>query len=266
MWLRAAVVTSFVASVFLACGGRTEGLGGSSSGGSSGGGSSGASSGASSGGSGSSGSGSSGSGSSGSGGGSGGGSSSGFSSSSSGGVVSCVFIDPNTYDRSCNTGSDCTYVTTGEVCTGYCVGCGSTLINQDGLARYEKAVAPIQGGECGCGVAAPPSCVDHTCSVEGPDGGPPSDAGQCVDILISTFDQSCNVASDCMLVRGGEVCSGECDCGGTSPINVGAYPAYQNDLTGVVLEACPCPPPPPVVCMGGTCAVELPSGRVHEGP
>jgi len=259
MWNRVLASFVLVGSVLLACGGRTDDLHASSSGsgGSSGGGSGGGSGGSSGGGSGGS-----------SGGGSGSssgisGSSSGVSSSSSGGPA-CVYVDPSTYDTSCNQASDCVYVTTGEVCDGYCQGCGNTLINQDGLARYDQTVASIVVGQCGCDLQVPPSCVNHQCASEGPDGGPP-DGGTCVYVDPSSFDHSCNVDSDCTSILSGDICSGQCDCGGNTAINVDGESQYQDDVAGIAFLGCPCPAPPPTVCVAGTCELgPISAGRAHR--
>jgi hypothetical protein len=259
MWNRVIASSAVVASLLcaFACGGRTDGLGSNSSSGASSSGSSSGTSGSSSGISGSSSGGT--------------GSSSGISSSSSGGssgsssgeLPQCVYVDPTTYDQSCNTASDCTYVTTGDVCDGFCDGCGSTLINQDGLARYEQAIAGLVPGQCACGVSLPPACVNHQCVVEGPDGGP-LDGGTCVYVDPSTYDTSCKVDTDCTLIRSGEICSGECSCGGNTAINVDGEVQYKNAIAGLDLLDCPCVAQPPPFCGGGQCLEGVAAGRAHR--
>jgi len=245
--MRNAILASavVVASVLFACGGRTDGVGheSSSSSGSSGG------TGSSSGGTGSS-SGISSS------------SSGGSSGSSSGGIPACVYVDPTTYDQSCNTASDCEYITTGDVCEGFC-DCGGTLVNVDGLARYEQAIAGIVPGQCGCDPGLPPSCVNHQCVVEGPDGGPP-DGGTCVFVDTSTYDSSCKVDTDCTLIHSGQICSGECLCGGNAAINVDGEARYQDAIAGLNLLDCPCVAQPPPFCAGGVCLEGVAAGRAHR--
>jgi hypothetical protein len=232
MWVRALTVSTLVATFFLACGGRTDGVGSSSS-----------SSGASSGGSGS---------------GSGSGSSSGSTSSgSSSGSTSCVFVDLSTYDRSCNTASDCVYVTGGDICNGSCPwSCGSDLINASQLGRYESAVASIQVNDnCECGVAAPPQCIDHLCTygVDVVDAGP-ADAGLCVDVDLSTYDQSCKGDSDCVEISAGLLCSGNCACGG-STINVDGQARYDQEIAPIDFGLCPCPAEGVPRCVTGKCTL-----------
>jgi len=79
------------------------------------------------------------------------------------------------------------------------------------------------------------------------------DAGQaCVDIVLSTYDQSCNQASDCMTIQAGEVCNGDCACGG-SPVNISGQARYDQAVSGIRFEGCPCPASPPPACIAGTC-------------
>lgn len=239
MWIRAFVSSALVGALFLACGGRTDGIPSSSS--------SGASSGSSS--SGSSSGGSS-------------GSSSGVSSSgsSSGTVVSCVYVDLNSYDRSCNTASDCVYISSGDICDGSCADCGSDLINVDGLSRYQNAIAPIHLGQCYCGAPAPAECIDHQCTsgVDVVDAGPPDegppDTGVCVNVDLSTYDVSCKVDSDCIQITSGEICSGSCACGG-STINADGQSRYDQQLSQVQLAPCACPAFGVARCITGTCTL-----------
>src|SRR5215467_11737709 len=67
----------------------------------------------------------------------------------SGGGGSCVYIDPSTYDQSCQASSDCIDVTTGELCPGYC-GCGGSTISKSEQARYDAAIAPLGPSKCLC--------------------------------------------------------------------------------------------------------------------
>jgi hypothetical protein len=233
MWTRTFAASAFVAALFLACGGRTDGVGPS---GSSSGASSGSSSGSSSGGS-------------------SGSSSGGSSGSSSGGTTKCVYVDLNTYDRSCNTASDCVYISGGDVCDGSCADCGSDLINVDGLSRYQSAIAPIQLGQCYCGAPSPPECIDHQCTtgVDVVDAGPP-DSGVCVNVDLSTYDLSCKSDSDCIEITSGEICSGSCACGG-STINADGQARYDQQLSQVDLAPCGCPAFGVARCITGTCTL-----------
>jgi hypothetical protein len=55
----------------------------------------------------------------------------------------------------------------------------------------------------------------------------PADSGLCIDVDLSTYDTSCEVDSDCILVTGGRMCDGRsCPCGGAS-INVDGQARYE---------------------------------------
>jgi hypothetical protein len=196
----------------------------------------------------------------------------------------CVDIDLSSYDQSCTTDSDCAVVTSGELCANYCP-CGGSTINESQLGRYRAAVADVPTGECGCGLAGPPSCVSGTCQfcsmTPGNDGLPAcpsdagasdastgSDAGQCVDIDLASYDSSCTKASDCTLIPTGEVCSGSCECG-ASPINLSGVARFKEATAGITFADCPCISPGPLDCIGGTCTLcsgsPLPAGCADGG-
>jgi hypothetical protein len=241
----------------VACGGKTVGgPGGNGEGTGSSGGSSG------SGGSGGSGSGSTGGGS------STGGSSTGGGSSGSG---ECVDVSASSFSAACVRDSDCTLVTTGQVCTGSC-DCGDTPINQSSLAAYDAATAGITFSECPCPYSGAPRCIADQCTVCPPedptcadagtttidastgDAGSGDDGGVCVYVDPTSFSKACVKASDCVMVTTGELCSGSCDCGNT-PISASAESQWQEDVAGIQFAACPCFAPPPPACVNDLCVV-----------
>jgi hypothetical protein len=235
MWIRSLALSAFAGAMFFACGGRTDGLSSpsSSSSGSSGGTSSGSSGGTSS------------------------GSSSGDTStgSSSGFAPRCVFVDVGTYDRSCNTPSDCAFVTGGEVCDGSCDGCGSDLVSASELPRYDAAISRIHLATCRCGVPPPVGCIDHQCT----SGDTSADAGgaeasACVNIDLSTYDRSCKADSDCIQISSGMLCSPTCLCGG-SAINIDGQARYDDAIAPLEPGLCPCPFLGPTRCVAGECTV-----------
>jgi hypothetical protein len=79
------------------------------------------------------------------------------------------------------------------------------------------------------------------------------DGAVCVDIDLSTFDRSCNQASDCIDIRTGTVCTGECICG-DSLVNVSEQPRYAKAIAPItsVGVACSCGASPPE-CIHHTC-------------
>jgi hypothetical protein len=207
--------------------------------------------------------------------------------------ATCVDIDPSSYDQSCTTSSDCVAITSGTVCSTSCL-CGGSTINKSGEARYQAALSQVSSGgiTCPCPFSGEPECLHGTCIIcssigpKGPecsDGGTTGsdgstdsstdsstgdenvavDAGQCVDIDPSTYDQTCNNAADCFLIQTGEVCSGSCACGGT-PVNVSGEARYDKAVSGIKFAECPCASKP-VGCVAGTCAFCGPDGCSDGG-
>jgi hypothetical protein len=100
-----------------------------------------------------------------------------------------------------------------------------------------------------------------------PDGGN-ADTGtgtQCVNVDLTTYDQSCNEASDCVGITAGQVCPGSCGCGG-AVINVDGQARYDAATAGLFTGDCPCPADGTPSCVdhvctlcepgpGGTCGV-----------
>jgi hypothetical protein len=70
-------------------------------------------------------------------------------------TLTCVRIDLSTYDRNCNTDSDCMAITGGVICPVDCLGaCPNAAINVSGRMRYTQSVAQLPprsdiGCECG---------------------------------------------------------------------------------------------------------------------
>jgi hypothetical protein len=83
-------------------------------------------------------------------------------------------------------------------------------------------------------------------------GSPAADADGCVDIVLSTYDESCQEDSDCIGITAGEVCNGSCDCGG-AVINVSGQARYEQAISGIVFADCPCIAGPIPTCVQGTC-------------
>jgi hypothetical protein len=176
---------------------------------------------------------------------------------SSGGGGSCVTVDTSTYDQSCQTAADCINVTSGQICDGDCA-CGGSAINVSEQSRYDQAVSSIQSGTCFCAEEPVPQCIDHQCTLQGmtgPEAGPSPEAGVCVDIALSSFDQSCKEDTDCIDITAGTICTGQCACGG-SAINVSGEAAYQQALASIGSGvACPCPLGGQPRCLTGHCAL-----------
>jgi hypothetical protein len=121
---------------------------------------------------------------------------------------------------------------------------------------------------CSCG--GDPTCIngewtcpsDSSCNMGGGDSGGLADAGRrttlpdgaiCVDIDPSMFSDSCHIDTDCMLTVTGQVCSGECTCGASTPVSASAEAAYEALLSGVANQACPCHALATPRCVSGQC-------------
>jgi hypothetical protein len=193
--------------------------------------------------------------------------------SSGGGGGSCVTVDTSTYDQSCQTAADCIAVTSGQICNGDCA-CGGSTISASEQSRYDQAVSSIQTGTCFCPDEPVPQCIHDECTLQGtsgPDSGPAPEAGVCVDVDLSSFDQSCQLDSDCMDITAGKICTGQCACGG-SAINVSSESAYEQAIAPVGNgTACPCPFSGQPRCLSNHCALcgvglDQPAGCPDGGP
>jgi hypothetical protein len=207
---------------------------------------------------------------------------------SGGGSSECVNVEVTPAALACSTDSDCTLIASGTVCADECQ-CPNTPVNEAAATAYENGI-PKSGGPpiaCACPAEVAPQCIGGQCTTcgdltpcgttiedAGPpiiivDAGPPSfdsgppiiedggvfedgSTGTCVDIDLSTYDQSCNTTSDCIDILSGEVCDGTCDCFG-SPVNISEQARYDQAISGIEFAECGCPAFPPPQCIGGMC-------------
>ncbi len=196
----------------------------------------------------------------------------------------CVAIDVAPSDLSCGSDRDCTIVRSGEVCSGQC-SCGNTPVNAGAAARVQSETASLTLVACPCAYPGEPRCLCGQCTRWlGPDqpagcddagttavedsgtgivdgGGPETaistaDGGRCVDIELSTYDQSCTQTSDCVLIQTGEVCSGQCACGG-EPVNISEKPRYQQATSGIGFGTCSCPLEFAPICFEKRCILPV---------
>ena len=112
---------------------------------------------------------------------------------------------------------------------------GQAVVSPDGGATSRDA------GDSG---AALDAGRDATTDASAPDG--------CVDVDLSTYDQSCKTANDCVYVNAGLVCSGSCGCGNAF-INVSGEARYDQAVGNIQFAACPCTPLTPA-CNDGACS------------
>jgi hypothetical protein len=202
----------------------------------------------------------------------------------------CVDIDLSTYDQSCDTASDCLPVAAGLLCTGECTGtCPNAVISKSEGARYDAATTFIANQTpqiaCACPAEGFPQCVNHQCRSCDPNGAgisdcsdldaqpppdsAPPDAGQCVDIELSTYDQSCQESSDCVAIYSGTVCTsaGSCLCP-DSAINQSGQARYDAVINSLTFTGPPCACPffGSPTCASGTCVMCVPGSGTAGCP
>jgi hypothetical protein len=175
----------------------------------------------------------------------------------------CVDFEPTPSDLSCESDQDCALVRKGEVCKGQC-SCGATPVNAGAAARFASDTAALDLASCPCAFEGEARCLAGQCALCGVGGnqpagcadaaGPPpaTDGGMCVDIDLSTYDQSCVLASDCILILTGQVCSSDCSCGG-SPVNASERPRYEAATSGITFAKCFCPVEVAPSCVASKC-------------
>ena len=76
----------------------------------------------------------------------------------------CVTLDPLTFNQRCTQDSECTLVTTGQLCTGGC-DCGGTAINKSDVAKYNAETAGVQLLACPCAFPGETRCVHSACTL-----------------------------------------------------------------------------------------------------
>jgi hypothetical protein len=91
------------------------------------------------------------------------------------------------------------------------------------------------------------------------DGAVGDDGGTCIDVDTSTYDLSCQQASDCITVSAGRICDGySCLCGG-STINASGQARYEAAIASLrptdAGPFCECPASIAPHCLQGTCVV-----------
>jgi len=198
------------------------------------------------------------------------------------GGAGCIDLEVLPSDLSCGSDSDCELVRTGQVCSGQC-SCGDTPVNATAASRFQSTTASLTLVACPCAFEGESRCLGGQCTLCGfgtnqpgcnedggiatiedsgifiADGGDfdtgisTGDGSTCVDIDLSTYDQSCNQASNCILIPTGELCSGQCDCGG-SLVNISEQSRFNQATSGIKFAECSCPfEPVPECTAGGMC-------------
>jgi hypothetical protein len=195
------------------------------------------------------------------------------------GPEQCVDVEVTPSDIACVSDSDCELIRTGTLCDGQC-SCGDTAVNAAGAATASQETSSLTLEGCPCADPGPTRCIANQCTLCGLgsaqpagcdlDGGvdvPPPDAGSfdggvfkgdageaCVEVDVSTYDQSCNTSSDCIAIETGEVCTGDCACG-NGAVNIAGQARYDETVNAVALGDCSCIAELPVQCLSNTCVL-----------
>jgi hypothetical protein len=75
-----------------------------------------------------------------------------------------------------------------------------------------------------------------------------------VNIDVSTYDVSCNQASDCIGITAGRLCDGDCTCGGAT-INLSGQAQYDSAISSIQLGLCGCPLEGAPECLDHVCTL-----------
>jgi hypothetical protein len=179
--------------------------------------------------------------------------------------ANCVEFEPTPSDLTCGGDLDCALVRTGEVCKDQC-SCGDAPVNAAAAARFASDTAPLDLASCPCAFSGEARCLAGRCTLCGIGGNQPAgcddaattppatDGGKCVNVDLSTYDQSCVRATDCIVILTGQVCNSECACGG-SPVNATEQARYDEATSGLTPGACSCPLEPEPSCVGNKCVL-----------
>jgi hypothetical protein len=76
--------------------------------------------------------------------------------------------------------------------------------------------------------------------------------GSCVTIDLSIYDQSCNQDSDCIVLATGQICSGQCGCGG-SAVSSSELSRWQAATSSIRFAACHCTAEQTPRCVNHVC-------------
>jgi hypothetical protein len=192
-------------------------------------------------------------------------------------------LEASTYDRTCQTDSDCIAVFLGNLCTDDCMGdCPNAAIRGSEGARYDTDLAAAQArithasAHCSCALG-PAFCKAGACDIHSPleDGGRSDAGGQC-HWPASLNDAGPGVLA-CAVGRAFVECtspSGGCDCITDDPTTCSDCPGglpsgatCRNQCApGEYAVSCGGPPPFPP-SDGGPAPVyqQPPAGCVNKG-
>jgi len=130
-----------------------------------------------------------------------------------------------------------------------CAGSSGPGCGDGGISSFESSVSE---GSTGIYEGGYEGGYYESGSSEGSTGG--GEASACVDIVVSSYDQSCKTSADCVGITAGTLCSGSCDCGG-STINKDGIARYDAAISGLTFSACPCVAAGKPECVFGSCTI-----------
>lgn len=91
-------------------------------------------------------------------------------------------------------------------------------------------------------------------SGSGSSSGSSSGGGTCVDVVLSSYDTSCQTSSDCISITAGQICAGDCACGGAT-INASGQARYDAAISSIQLGECACPLEGTPQCLQSQCTI-----------
>ena len=149
-------------------------------------------------------------------------------------------------------------------CGGKESGRGASSGSSSGAASGSSSGAAGAGGGSSTGTSAGASgAASGSSSASSGISSSGSSQPMCVDIDLSTYDQSCQSPSDCIVVAGGRHCVGQCLCGGAT-VNRSEGARYQSAIAGLSPGVCGCPAEVSPSCLGNRCT--LCSGTASDPP
>jgi hypothetical protein len=116
-----------------------------------------------------------------------------------------------------------------SVLLGFFVACGGKTVGSGGNGNPINPVAPGQGS-------------------------PTPPVAACVNVTISAADLACSNDNDCVSGESGDICNGDCYCGGTA-MNKAAEQRATAETSSIAFGTCHCPLYGTPACRGGQCVL-----------
>ncbi len=130
--------------------------------------------------------------------------------------------------------------------------CGGETVGSGGGSILGSTASSSGSGSSGARSTSSTEASGGTGTVTATGSLVASTSSMCVDIAVTPSELACEADTDCELVPTGEVCTGQCGCGGTA-VNEAAVQTIEAELAPVHLAPCPCPAPPAPRCSHHQC-------------